>query len=136
MLILRDPEMVSRIADPAMRHLVQLRFQQICAAEPYDYDQHGYMIVVEPGDTVSDLEVESGCPLLRNLFDDTRYGDPDFTPATEAIEEHVSCFELAFILNDDGFGIEIFVPKIEGVDPELLAMCAAHAVPAAELSST
>jgi hypothetical protein len=38
-----------------------------------------------------------------------------------------------FILNDDGFGIGIFIPKSEGIDPELLALCAAYAVPAPEL---
>ena len=136
MLILRSPESVSRIAHPGIRHLVEERFAQICAAEPYDVDRHGYMIVVEPGDTAMALEEESGCPILSDLFGEARFGDPDFTPAAEALEEHACCYELVFILNDDGFGIEIFVPKMDGIDPTLLSMCSTYATKAPEMSST
>ena len=134
MLILRGPETVSRIAHPGVRQLVEARFRQICAAEAYDCDRHGYMIVVEPGDTVMALEEASGCPILTDLFGDRRNGDPDFSPATEALEEHASCYELVFILSDDGVGVLIFVPKVDGVDPELLAMCATYATKTPELS--
>ena len=48
MLILRGPEQAPRIADPGIRQLVEERFAQICNGEAYDYDLHGYMIVVEP----------------------------------------------------------------------------------------
>jgi len=62
------------------------------------------------------------------------YPDAEFTPATEVIEDHGSCYELVFVFTDEGSGLELFVSKTEGMDPELLAMCAAHAVPAVELS--
>ena len=52
MLVLRNPAAVKRIPDPAIRALVDQRFQHICEGQPYDYDEHGYMIVVEPGDTI------------------------------------------------------------------------------------
>ena len=133
MLILRDPAMARSITDPDIRALVQQRFREICAGEPYDYDQHGYTIVVEPGDSVDALEEESSCPILRNLFDKTRFGDPDFAPSCEALEEHPTCYEMVFILNDDGFGISIFIPKTKGIDADLLAMCAMYAEPAPAL---
>ena len=136
MLVLRDPALASRIANPGVRKLVEERFAQILDGEPYDYDRHGYMIVVEPGDTAMALEEESGCPILSDLFGEARYGDPDFTPAAEALEEHATCYELVFILNDDGFGIEIFVPKMDGIDPTLLSMCSTYATKAPEMSST
>jgi hypothetical protein len=94
------------------------------------------MIVVEPGDGVAALEAESGCPILQDLFGEARYGDPEFSPATEALEEHASCYELVFIFSDEGAGVLIFVPKVDGIAPELLAMCAAYAVPGAELSAS
>jgi len=128
-LVLRSPDDASRIADPEIRNLVKLRFAQVCSGETYDPDRHGYMLVVEPGDTVEAIERESGCPMLRNTFDDARFGDPEFTPAAEVIEEHSNCYELVFIFSDDG-GVEIFVPKVDGIDPELLAMCRQFAVPA------
>ena len=134
MLILRDPALARSITDPDIRALVEQRFREICAGEPYNYDQHGYSIVVEPGDTVMALEEESSCPILRNLFDDTRFGDPDFAPSCEALKEHSACYEMVFILNDDGFGISIFIPKTKGIDADLLAMCAIYAEPAPALT--
>ena len=134
MLILRDPALARSITDPDIRALVEQRFREICAGEPYNYDQHGYSIVVEPGDTVMALEEESSCPILRNLFDDTRFGDPDFAPSCEALEEHSGCYEIVFVLNDDGFGISIFIPKANGIDADLLAMCAEYAEPAPALT--
>ena len=136
MLVLRDPALTKRIADPDLRRLVELRFAQICDGEPYDGDRHGYLVVAEPGDTAAALEEASGCPVVHDVFGEVRFGDPDFAPGAEAIEEHAGCYELVFVLNDDGYGVGIFVPKIAGVDPELLALCAAHAVPATELSAT
>jgi hypothetical protein len=44
-------------------------------------------------------------------------------------------YALVFVLNDDGYGIEILVPKADGVDRELLAMCAQFAVPAPDIAS-
>jgi len=130
MLVLRDPALASSIDNPGIRSLVKQRFAEILAGEAYDYDRHGYMIVVEAGDTAEALEEASCCPILRNLFDETRFGSPDFSPSFEALEEHAGCYEMVFILNDEGFGIAIFIPKSEGIDADLLAMCAMYAVPA------
>jgi hypothetical protein len=135
MLILRGPELAPRIADPGIRQLIEERFAQICNGEAYDYDLHGYMIVVEAGDSVSTIEEESGCPILRDLWDEARFGDPDFAPAAEAIEEHAGCYELTYVLSDSGFGIGIVIPKDAEIDPELLQMCATYAAPAPELTS-
>jgi hypothetical protein len=136
MLILRGPELAPRLADPGIRQLIEERFAQICNGEPYDYDLHGYIIVVEPGDSVSAIEEESGCPILRDLWDETHFGEPDYVPAAEAIEEHAGCYELTYVLSDSGFGIGIVIPKDVGVDQELLRMCAIYAVPAPELTSS
>ena len=133
MLILDDPSLLENIHDPDIKALVERRFTQILSGEPYDYDLHGYIIVVEPKDSIESLEEETRCSMLHNFFDDTQFGDPDFTPSFEALEEHASCFEMVFILNDEGFGIAIFIPKHTGINAELLAMCAEYAVPAIEL---
>jgi hypothetical protein len=127
MLILNDPSLVDRIPDPAIRELVHRRFSEICGDELYDYDLHGYMIVVEPGDSVEVLEQAVGWPILQGLFNGSRYGEPDFTPTFEALEEHASCYEMVFIFNDDGFGVALFIPKQPSIDGNLLAMCAEYA---------
>lgn len=102
MIILRNPSAISSISDPGIRRLAEHRFTEICAGEAYDYDLHGYMIVVEAGDSVDALEKESSCPILRNLFDDVGFGSLDFAPSFEVLEEHAGCYEMVFILNDEG----------------------------------
>ena len=135
MIVLRDPQATSQITDPYIRDLVALRFAQVLAGEPYDYDRHGYMVVVEPGDTVEQLEQEIGLPILHGLFDDLPFGHPDFSPCTEAIEEFNNgkgntVFEATFITSDDGAGSLVFIPAKEGIPADLLAMCRSFATPA------
>jgi hypothetical protein len=130
MIALRDPVLASRIADPELRCIVEQRFIDICAGEDYEPDLHGYLIVVEPADSAAALEQESSCSILRNLCNDIRFGDPGFKPCFEVLEEHASCYEMVFVPGDGDFGIVIFIPKQEGVDADLLAMCAEYAVPA------
>ena len=134
MKILRDPQATSQITDPYIHELVSLRWSQILAGEPYDYNRHGYMVVVEPGDTVEQLEQEIGLPILHGLFDDVPYGHPDFTPCFDILEEHVyeqrRTYEMVIISNDDGFATTVFVPACEGIPTDLLAMCRSFATPA------
>ena len=127
MLVIRGPTDAGRIHDTEIRRLVEERFAQVCAGEPYDPDVHGEMLVVEPGDTLQSLEGESGVPIASNPFDDVRYPDPDFVPVCEYLEEHPHCYEVLFLFSDDGAGVNFFVPK-QGADAEILAFCARFAV--------
>ena len=130
MLVLRDPSVASSIAADDIRELVEQRFDDICDGEEYEPELHGFMIVVEPGDSSEALEEESGCPILRSYIGTAQYGDPDFRPVFECLDEHDTCYEMVFVPGDGDFGIVIFIPKQDGVDPELLAMCAEYAEPA------
>ncbi len=134
MLILHDPAATSQVTDPSIHELVSLRFRQILAGEPYDYDRHGYMVIVESGDTVAQLEQAVGLPILHDLFDDLPYGDPDFTPCFDILEEHIyeqhRIYEMVFISNDDGFATTVLVQATEGIPGDLLALCRSFATPA------
>ena len=130
MLIVTSPQVALCIEDPDVRRLVQTRFHQITNGDPYDVDVHGELVVVEPRDTVADVEHESGWPLLVNPFDGTRFGDPDYQPGIEALIDHPKVFEAVLLFSDSGAGEILFIPKQPGVDAELLAMCAAHSTPA------
>ena len=85
------------------------------------------MIIMEHGDSLSDIEKEIGFPILTNLFDDISYLDAEFMPSCEALEDHGGCYEMLFIFGDGEEAIEIFIPKT-GVDSALLSMCADFAV--------
>jgi hypothetical protein len=121
MLILKDPPQLDSITDPDLLKLTTLRLTQLTPTLPHQ------MIIVEPGDTVEDLETITGCPILNNLFDDTRYPDPDFVPCCEVLEDHGCCYEMVFIFSDGDDSVSLFIPKTD-VDEELLSMCAQYAV--------
>ena len=137
MIVLRDPQATSLLTDPYIHELVSLRWSQILAGEPYDYDRHGYMVVVEAGDTVLQLEQEISLPILHGLFDDLPFGDPDFTPCFEILEEHQyehrTVYEMVFISNDDGAATALFIADTEGINADLLAMCRSFATPAVNM---
>ena len=121
MLILKSPSSFESITDHDILKLVKMRHDQL-GDEMFDS-----VIIIEAGDSLSDIEEEIGFSILTNLFDDKRYPDPDYVPCFEVLEDHGGCYEMVFILSDADDAIEIFIPK-HGVDNELLAMCAQFAV--------
>ena len=121
MLILKSPSSFDSITDPDILKLVKLRHDQL-GDKMFDS-----VIIIEAGDSLSEMEKEIGFPILTNLFDDFRYPDPDFVPCFEVLKDHGGCYEMVFILSDADDAIEIFIPK-HGVDNELLAMCSQYAV--------
>ena len=121
MLIIQNRSQLHHITDPDILKLVSLRLSQL------DSILTAPMIIMEPGDSLSDIEKEIGFPILTNLFDDISYPDPDFMPSCEALEDHGGCYEMLFIFGDGDEAVEIFIPK-HGVDNELLAMCSQFAV--------
>ena len=116
MLIIHNRSQLHHIIDPDILKLVTLRLSQLGStlATP--------MIIIEPGDSLSDIEEEIGFSILTNLFDDISYPDPDFVPSCEALEDHGGFYEMLFIFGDGEEAVEIFIPKT-GVDTALLSMC-------------
>ena len=121
MLIIQNRSQLHHIIHPDIHKLVTLRLAQL------DTTLTAPMIIMEPGDSLSDIEEEIGFSILTNLFDDISYPDPDFIPSCEVLEDHGGCYEMLFILGDGDEAVEIFIPKT-GVDNELLAMCSQFAV--------
>jgi hypothetical protein len=115
---------IALLADNRLRSLLTERFEQLTAAwEGIDLSDLTHFLIIQPGDTAADAERELGWSLLVNPVDGARFGQPDFTPSWEWIEDHGGWFEAVFILSDDGFGISLFVQDHPATDPELLAMC-------------
>jgi hypothetical protein len=103
---------------------------QLGAEDSYDFDRHGELYVADPTDTAESLEAAIGIFLTTNPFDGLHFGHPDFAPSFEFLEEHATCFEIGFVLSDEG-AVAIFVPKHSSIDPELIRFCDNYAVPAA-----
>ena len=130
MQVLRDHASISTIDDPDLRALIEKRVQTLAEFDDYELHELVNFLVVEPGDALQTLDLQLGFPILENRFDGSRFGDPGFTPSFDLLEEHAGCYEIVFVVSDDGFGIEVFVLKHPDLNPELLAMCAAYATPA------
>ena len=105
------------VAALPIRALLQLRFDQL---EGVIDDTEFF--VVEVGDTVDAIEAETGCTIVSSWFDTAIFGDDDFVPSFDFIEEHRHCYEMMFNTTDDAT-VVLIVPKLERIDATLLALC-------------
>lgn len=128
---------VAGIADPGIRALVGQRFKELGEIEDYSLDELGTFWLIEPGDTIEAIEAASGCWINSSIFDDCRYGDPDYSPSFEVLEAHPTCWEVVWVFNDAGFGAVLFIPNNQpSIDTTLLAYCREFATPAPTLEET
>ena len=128
MLTINDGESLARALstsiDPRLKQLLTDRIQQLDVA---DLSTAARFVIVQPGDTIADADQALGFSILQSLGDGTRYGDPDFSPGWEWIEDHGFAFELVFIFTDDGFAHVVFVPNAPGISTDLLNLCRTYA---------
>ena len=130
MEIIHDLLSTMQISDRAIRKLVQQRIDDL-GGDKFDAAVLGYFLVIEPGDSLNTINTQIGFNILANRFTGIRWDQPGFTPSFEFVEEFPACYELVFILDDSGYGIDIFISKGTGVDPDLLAICQRYATPGA-----
>ena len=112
-----DLPSTQRISDPAIRKLVQQRIDDL-GGDKFDAAVLGYFLVIEPGDSLDSISTQIGFNILANRFTGIRWDQPAFTPSFEFIEEFPACYELVFILDDSGYGVDIFISKGSGVNPD------------------
>lgn len=126
-IVVRNLCHLDQISNIAIRTMVRQRINDL-GGPAFDATELGYFLIVESGDTVEAISEQMGFPVLCNRITGIQWDQPGFTPSFEFVAEFPACFDLVFIFSDDGFGVELFVPKAEGVDPELLAMCQRYAL--------
>ncbi len=125
MYIIRDPINLSAVAYTGISQILAARMSQLKVPETEVLSDIGEFIIVEPGDTIANLEEASGCAITTDLFGEAHYGDPDFVPNHEWLEHHQDehCFEMVFIMTDDGYFTVLLIPDDPGIDPDLLSLC-------------
>lgn len=84
-------------------------------------------IIVQPGDSMNALESELGWSVFENVTDGRRFGDPKFSPSWEWLADHEHCWEMVFILTDDGFAHVALIQNGPMQNRDLRALCIAHA---------
>ena len=127
MIIVHDLSSIHQIGNIEIRELVTQRMDDL-GGDAFDANALGYFLVVESGDTIGTITAQLGFNILCNRFTGTRYDQTGFTPSFEFVEEFPACYDMVFILSDDGYGVEVFLEKASGVSPDLLAMCQHYAV--------
>ena len=125
MQIINDLGAISRVHYPGIRQMLTQRISQIDLPEGEALADVGTFYVVQLGDTIAQLEAATGCCINSDLFGDGHYGDDDFAPSFEWLEHHKyqQCFEMVFIMTDDGYFTVLFIPDDPGIDPDLLSLC-------------
>ncbi len=116
---------LNNITNVHIRHFLEHRFLGITDGDDFDPDIHGYALVVEPGDTLEDLLLDPEASILKGLVEESPFVVPP-----ECVEEHRDFYDVVFVPGDGDYGITVIIPKLPGVDPELLAICSEIATPA------
>ncbi len=83
---------------------------------------------MQPGDSMTALERELGFSVFANQVDGSEFCDPEFSPGWEWLADHGHCFEMVFVMTDDGFAHVALIENSQGVDPELLQLCTVYAI--------
>lgn len=129
MRILHNMTQLQDFPEPALKLFLQQRLSALIDPDDEQDQGHGYLVIVEPGDSDEAVMAATDYPLLQNWLDNAVFPDDNFIPSYDVIEDHGRCFELAVTLNDDGFTLVIMVLKQTGVDANILAMCQQFAIP-------
>ena len=101
------------LADSQLADLVTDRFNAITDGEEYDPDLHGPLILIQPGDTLAEVQQLVTCNVITDV-------------PVEYAEEHATCWELVFIPGDGDYGVILFVPKEVGIDVTFTDACMAY----------
>ncbi len=111
---LTDPDI-----DPELRALLGLRVWQLDDARHQPLGETVQFVVVQPGDSVTEIHEAVGFPITYDQADQ---------PGWEWMEDHrqAGYFELAYVLTDD-LGLVIFVADHPDTDPTLRFNCLAVA---------
>lgn len=112
--------------DPALRRLLTTRRDQLAGAG--DLGHAARFLVVEPRDTLADVEAALGFPIITGVEDGVRLDDPDAVPCWEWAENHDGGWvEAAFVYSEDGAADVLLVCEGQGIDPNLIALLRHHA---------
>ena len=131
MLTIRDEGDIALLSGDALRAFVTARLADLRQDDICDPDTQGYVVVMEPGDSVAAVEAAVGAPLLRNPVTGLDYGHPAFQPVADYFARHACWYEAVVVPGDGDFGVVLVVPRhVGGIEPRLLALCAEYAVTA------
>ena len=130
MIIFNEIEAFEQFSQIEIRqHMLEI-INKITEGATYDPSIYGHFVLVEVGDSIVEIEAKTGCQIMHDLSNECQFDDSKIQPSFEWLVEHPSFYEAVFIISDDGFGVDLMIPKLLGIDDDLLAICVKYAVPA------
>lgn len=106
---------LSTMTDATLKRILTDRVEQLAEYDGYDLGELAHFLIVQPGDTLDDIEAALGFSPITNLC--------------EVVTNHGGWFEAVFILSDDGFGWCMLVPDELDVPPGLVERCRGSSEP-------
>jgi hypothetical protein len=120
MHLIRDTASLAMVSqshpDPELRSILTARLLELSDYGMDDIGELAHFIVMEEGDHMADLEALLGFPVLS---------DPPIWEVIES-ESYLNWYALVYVLGQDGFGVETFIPKELTSAPDLMAICKEH----------
>lgn len=115
-----------------MRNAILRRIMELSSNEEKPLTELAEFWLVETDDSIETLEQATGLPIAHGWNSKARYGNAEFVPAWELLDEHPTCYEMTYITNDSGYGVVFWILK--GVsNAALLKMCADYATQDTEM---
>ena len=109
--------------DPSLRSLLA---RHLNIAEREGLAELTFILVIEAGDTETDLAAEIGFSPLVSPLDGARFGTAHFQPYWAFLREVGGWYEMIVTVGDSGFAFILLISKAPGVIPELLRMCRSY----------
>lgn len=124
MMTLREPADAAQVEEGDLKALITRRFEELTSPD-YSWAELGYFVVAEAGDTIAEMEAAYPIAITTGHGCTAHYGQPGFISSFELIEEHATSYELVYVLDDSGFGVTLWVPKLPVT--ELVRFCSQFA---------
>lgn len=133
MRVLRSLDEMQREISTTHDHALAKRLRQQVEFMSDDQSEESLTVfIVEPGDTLQEVDAAMNHQLLVNDYSGRRYTEDGFIPCFETLVEFATFYEMFFVEGGGEVGTSVVIPKMPEVDPELLALCIRHAEPAQE----
>lgn len=128
MLSLHDEATIqAALALPISSHLRDLLTTRIIHYAAAGLGSLTHIVVIQPGDTAAVIMREIGLYPTTSPIDGAHFGSMAFHPFWDWLENQGGWFEMIVTVGDTGFAYILLIEDAKGVDPDLLALCNAHA---------
>lgn len=112
--------------DVKLRRLLAARVANLVTAD-FDLSDLTTFLIVDAETAEADIEEEIGLSPLINPLDGARYGDADFHPYWDWLEDHDGWLEMIICCGNSGQAFVLLIQDADGVDPALLSLCRTYA---------